>query len=456
MAEILEKKQRLPLWRRVLLALVLAAMAMVAGLMLAAYLASRQLGREIVKISMAGEPVTFPALPPKQAQGGAVEDAKPYYIEAVRQISSGDLANITRVNIFYRTNLVSLPASQFPGDLREKVSESLAKAEPVFAKLDKGTQLPLSGFDIGVLQGRQICKAKLDSVQGTVFLASLRTLDLIRAGDGEKAAKSIETTLKLIRAFDTYPTLIVQGRKMICVRLMCSDILLLLRCRPSEQHLEMLQSLLEQSFPSDTLERTLLAERAYQLEIARNLIPEHIASKYLMADVPVLPERLSLPDFTWHRMRMFRASAEFLRDMAWFIKVSRLPWPGPLDEIRDANSTPSGGASGLISTVAPLTRLIAETLAATQCTQTAVAIEHYRQQEKTLPNTLEDMHPRYIKSIPIDPFTGRAIIYSHDDKSYNLYSASNIRAEDVNLIMPAQDQPAALDNDIQTKQVKGK
>jgi hypothetical protein len=134
-----------------------------------------------------------------------------------------------------------------------------------------------------------------------------------------------------------------------------------------------------------------------------------------------------------------------MRDMAWFIKVSRLPWPGPLDEIKDANLTPSRGASGLISAVAPLTRLIAETLIATECTETAVAIERYRRQEKILPDTLEDMHPRYIKSIPLDPFTGRAILYFHDEKSYTVYSAANIFADDVNSIMLTPDHPATLD-----------
>jgi hypothetical protein len=436
MAEIYRKVKQLPLWRRLLLALVLLAMVMVIAVMLAAHITSRRLGREVVKIYKAGEPMTFPALQPKTIHEGDVEDANRYYIEAVRQVPSGELANFTKVNIFYRVNMVSLPPNQFPADLREKVSESLTRAKPVFAKLDNGAKLPLSGFDIGVLQGRQICIGRLDCVQGTVFLSSLRTLDLIRAGDCEKAAESIASTIKLIRVFDTCPTLIVQGRKMICVRLVCSDIqLLLLRCRPSERHLEMLQSLLGQCFPPDTLKRTLLAERIYQLEIGRNLIPKHIAKKYLSADVPPLPERYSLPAFTWHRMRMFHASARFMRDMAWFIKVSGLPWPGPLEEIKDANSTPSRGATGLISAVTPLTHLTAVTLVATECTKTLLAIERYRHQEKTLPASLEDMRPQYIESIPIDPFTGRALLYSHDDKSYKVLSAANIRVADINSIM---------------------
>ncbi len=441
-----EKLRGLPLWRKVLLALVLAAMMLVAGIILAAYLAGRQLGREVIEISKAGEPLVYSDLYAEQAQANTNENAALYYIEAVRRIRPGDLQDLMKLNVFYRLNMLSLPADKFSGELREKTAQNLMKAEPVFAMLDKGAQLPLLEFDIGVLRGRQICKDRLDSIQGTVFLSSLRTLDLIRAGNSGKATESIATTIKMMRAFDIFPTILVQGRKMICVRLICSDIQLLLAyasknsttgSRLSDNQLERLQFLLDEAFHSDSLERTLLAERVYQLEVGRNLIPPRVASRFLSPDVPSLPDRLAAPKFTWHRMRMCARAARFLRDMAWFIKVSRLPWPGPLNEIKDANSTPSKGASGLILTVVPLTRLTAETLVARECTKAIVAIERYRRQEKILPDSLEDMCPQYIKSIPLDPFTGQAVLYTHDDKSYKVFSAASVRIDDVNSIMPA-------------------
>jgi hypothetical protein len=436
----------MPLWRQVLLALVLAAMVLVTGVILAAHLAGKRLGREVIKISKAGEPLVYADLRTEPAQAETGEDAALYYIEAIRRIRPGDLEGLVKLNVFYRLNLASLPSDKFPGDLREKMGQNLTKAEPVFALLDKGAQLSLSGFDLGILKGRQVSRDRLDSIQGAIFLLSLRTLDLIRAGNTEKATESIAATLKLMRAFDAFPTIPVQGRKMICVRLVCSDIQLLLVYglakpalggHPSEKQLERLQSLLDEAFRSNTLERTLLAERVYQLEVGRNLIPKRVASKFLSPDVPSLPERLAKPNFTWHRMRICAGAARFLRDMAWFIRASRLPWPGPLYEIRDANSTPSKGASGLISSIAPLTRLTAETLVATECMKTAVAIERYRRQGKILPDKLEDLCPRYIKSIPLDPFTGRAVLYAHDDKSYKVFSAANVRIDDVNSIIPA-------------------
>jgi hypothetical protein len=359
------------------------------------------------------------------------------------------LENLTKLNIFYRVNLVSLPASQFPGDLRESVEQNLTNAGPLLANLDKGAGLPLSGFDIGVTHGRQVCIARLDSVQGAVFLLSLRTSDLIRKGDAEKAAESIISTLKLIRVFDVHPTVIVQGRKMICVGFACGDIqLLLTRCRPSQQRLEMLQSLLEETFRRDSLEKTLLAERVYQLEIARNLIGKKVASRYLTTDVPTLPERLALPELAWYRMRVFAGSLKYLQDMAWCLTASRRPWPEPLDTIMDINAAPSGKLSRLVPTVVPLAHLTAEMLAITRCTVAVIAIERYCLQQGRIPDSLVVLQPGYIESIPLDPFTGRPLLYSRDGDSYTVYSVGINRIDDKGKIASEPNEPIILDSGI--------
>jgi hypothetical protein len=452
------KKQRLPLWRRILLILVVAAMVVVAGVIIASYLAGRRLGGEIIRISRAGEPVAFTDLrSPGQNQAGTEGDAAGFYVEAIRQINPKDLAKLVQLNVFYRTNLVSLPASQFPGDLREKMGQILTNAKPMFANLDKGAAFGLSGFDIGIMHGNQVCRTRLDSVEGTVFLLSLRTLDSILRREGNEAAESIISTLKLMRVFDVQPTMLVQGRKMICVRLACSDIqLLLVYCNPSEDRLKELQTLLQKSLGSDSLEKTLLAERVYQLEVARNVIPKDVASRYLMPDAPNLPERLALPDFSWYRMRIYTGSLRYLRDMAWFITVARKPWPEPLDEIMDANKTTSEKTGKLISAVVPFSRLMAETLATARCMTAAVAIERYRRQKGGIPGSLDDILPRYIESVPLDPFTGKPLLYTRDGQSYTVYSTGFNRIDDGGVLAPKPDEPAVLDTGIRIIRVSAK
>jgi hypothetical protein len=447
-----ENKQPLPLWRRISLALVFAAMAGVLGLLLTAYIAEMRFCGEIRKISRAGEPTKFPDLFADRTGTQTGEDANGYYVDAIRQFRPADVTNLMQVNLFYRTNMASLPAGQFPGDLREKVSDTLNKAKPVFVNLDKGAQLTLSEFDIGVTLGSQVCKARLDSAQGAVFLSSLRTLDLILADKGDVTADSIITTLRLTRVFDDYPTMLVQGRKLTSVGITCGDIqLLLTRCTVSQDQLSRLQPLLEETLASDSFKKSLEAERVYQLEIARNIIPKGMASKYLMADAPPLPERLAAPPFTWHRMRMFFASAKYLRDMAVLVKVSGQPWPQPLDELNALKSKSPAKSSGLVPSASVLSRLTAETLAIVRCTDTAIAIERYRLQNGRIPDGLSEICPDYIKSIPSDPFTGKSLLYTNDGQSYTVYSAGANHADDGGMITAKTGEQAALDTGLRVR-----
>ncbi|MBN1517414.1 hypothetical protein JXA32_12695 [Candidatus Sumerlaeota bacterium] len=53
--------------------------------------------------------------------------------------------------------------------------------------------------------------------------------------------------------------------------------------------------------------------------------------------------------------------------------------------------------------------------------QLAVALERYRLEHGTYPETLDPLAPNYIKRIPLDPFEGKWYIYSQDSDSFSLY-----------------------------------
>jgi hypothetical protein len=438
MAQIVENVKKMPLWRRTALVFVLLGIVSVAGLIVVTWISAGQFSNEIVKIYKAGEPTAFPVVKPPQ---GTTEDANRYYADAIGRMPPGELANLSKVNVFYRINLISLPVNQFPGDLREKVTENLTKAQPILANLDKAAALWLSGFDTGLSDNQQLRKDRLDRIQAVIFLSSMRTLNLIRGGSLDKAADSIATSLKLLRIFDGFPTVALQSRKMVSLKLICGDIQLLLQRdaaagdpnatgpkikQVSPQRLEMLQSILAETFPPDTLEKILLAERVYQIEIARNLLSKSVTTKYLSANVPVLPERRPLPSLTWHRMRIYRALTNLMRDMAWCVKGSRLPWPGPLEQAKDVNLAPSGGKSGVAPVIGPLTRMSAEMLATVRGTVTLIGIERYRNHEKKFPDSLDILIPTYIKSVPLDPFSGKPMVYSYDNKTCKLSGAVDL------------------------------
>jgi hypothetical protein len=431
MNDAVNKKQPLTWWRRALLVLVLSAMAVLAFLILADYLVERQLGNEIIKISRANEPITYLDLQPPLSQSGTGEDAAAYYQEALSSIPLSDPENLNKLNTFYRKNIISLPANQFPSEIYEKVSQDLVKLQPVLEKFDKAGTLPLSQFDIGLEQGTKVCKTRLNSVQAAFLLLSLRTLHLILKSEDDTAVDSMVTTLKLLRVLDSYPTMVLHTTRSLLVANACQDIHLLLEhAHPSEKALAKLQDALSHTMPANTLERMFFAERAYQLEIARNLLPDNIASQFLQNDVPPLPERLSLPSSRLGRLRVRQASIRYLRDMAKLIAAARHPWPQPLDDTANNMPLPAEKPVGLLSGGAVFIRLTAETLALVRCTILTVDVERYRRQHSELPASLDDLRPTYIDSLPIDPFTGKELLFNRDNESYVVYSVGDNRKDD--------------------------
>ena len=449
MSQILKKKRPLPWWRRILLALVLTAMAMVAAFMLLHHLAGRQLASEIVRVSRAGEPITFrdlQALFGHRSPPQAGQDAAAYYAEALSVIKPEGLENLRRINAFYRKNILLLPASRFPHEVREKSTQNLANFKPMLEKFDRAASLPLSHFDIGIEQGMQAFKTRLGTVEKAVSLLSLRTLDLALRGEDDAAASSAITMLKLTRVFDPRFVMVAYAAKAVFVRLACGDVYILLkRGRASEKSLARLQEVLSQTIPPDVLERMFLAERVYQIELARNLIPQNITAQFLQDTVPPLPERLSMPRTRWVQLRLQQKAARYLRNMADLIAAAQQPWPQPLDTIAANVPDSAEGPDRLLLSGAAFVRLTAETFAFVRCTVLATAIERYRHSHGQVPGSLDDICPGFIDSIPMDPFTGKRLLYHHDQEAYVVYSVGSNRRDDGASITSKADQKRALD-----------
>lgn len=460
MDETVRERPLLPHWRRILFWLVMAAMVLLAGVMLASWVVGKQLGAEIVKISEAGEPLTFSDVAKtNSAQSPIDEDAARYYVEALTGIGPASLPNLKRIHSFYRQNVTALPANQFPADLRESVSQNLAAVEAMFEKLDKGASEPLARFDIGIREGIQAAGTHIQRANTVVLLMSLRTMDLILQGRDDAAANSAISLLKLMRIFDSHPTMVVHTIKAQFVGLACEDVRLLLeRGSASAESLTKLEEALLEVVPTNALERVFLAERVYQTEIGRNLIPENIASRLLQEQVPDLPERIRMPgSFLVRsfmvRLRLRQKARRYFRDMTHIIAASRHPWPGPLDEIFDKMFKSAKKPGKLKSSMAMLTRLTAEVFVAVRCTRLAVTIERYRARhgEGELPATLGDLAPTYIESVPLDPFTGQQLLYSYDEESYMVYSTGTNRVDDGGSIRPKEDEKAPLDRGLRIR-----
>ena len=69
-------------------------------------------------------------------------------------------------------------------------------------------------------------------------------------------------------------------------------------------------------------------------------------------------------------------------------------------------------------------------LAGKAATEIAVMIERYRLAHGQLPESLDQLAAEFTAELPNDPFTGKAMIYHHDDAGYRIYSVGDNLKDD--------------------------
>jgi hypothetical protein len=71
-----------------------------------------------------------------------------------------------------------------------------------------------------------------------------------------------------------------------------------------------------------------------------------------------------------------------------------------------------------------------ENLARLRLAITALAIEEYRNKQRSLPDKLDDLKPQFLTEVPEDPFNGLELSYRRLAKGYVIYSVGRDLADD--------------------------
>ncbi|MBW8001457.1 MAG: hypothetical protein FVQ80_05490 [Planctomycetes bacterium] len=446
MNEHLETKKGFPRWCRILLVLIVAVVLVIVSVMSANYFIGKRLSLEITKVSQAGEPLIFSDLESEFKPSISGQDASIYYQGPLLSISPDNLDGLQQFNSIYRRGVASLPDQQFPEDLHKKARRVLGVFQPALETFDTGAGLELHQFDIGIKHGIKVYRSHIQNIESAVLLLSLRTLNLILNNDGDAAVNSAISTLKLTRIFKTDPAILPYIAKMEYVTLVCNDIYLLLEhTKPSEQSLLKLQKAVSEAIPENSLERMFFTERVYRLKAVKNIIPKQTVARLIDDDLPDFPEQIPVPRSILTLMRLRKDTTQFLSNTSVLIPACRKPWPAILDVVEEHMSQ-SGGKPDILFQRAKLSSTItARSLVAVRCSILNIAIERYRRSLGKLPASLDSLSPYYVKSIPIDPFSGKALLYALDSESYVTYSVGPNRKDDGGAVEFRPEQKDSLD-----------
>ena len=275
------------------------------------------------------------------------------------------------------------------------------------------------------------------SLENLTEAGDARTVLLASRGDSEGAARSLWSTLKLRRAhIRTVPWL---TEHLIELQF------LLEHTRPSAAVLERVQDAFrERERPNATVEN-LRETRAIGIE---SLFTE-LYDRRTNPLTPAAHARWVWQPLSPLRPWVARQATQALRASQEAVAAAQQRWPKRIEALRQiAAQQPDPNTARGRPSIVDFGRYIirgtaeegvvrdAMRLVQVRAASTAVAIERYRLDHGDSPAALDGLVPAYLASVPIDPFTGRPLLYRTDRSRFVIYSPGPDGKEDGGEVSP--------------------
>ena len=444
-----------PRWRRILRGVALVAVSLflivLVGRVAWGYVEASRLRREISKIQAAGQPLTFKDLNAALPKVDERDDAGPYYQAAMALLRDGGSTPLWDAYNAYLDALSKSPASRPAGATAEQIDLLLKDNALTLDMLDRGAKCPGCRFDIGVENGMGYCLERLSRVRAIARLVGLRALVRASNGDADGAVDSLICMLKMLRTLDDQPVMICFLVKVACTSLASMDAKTVLETsQPSDSAMGRLQEAFLAADPPRSMERVMLTERVLGLEIMRDTLAGSVSLGGPRDTTTNLSGQFPASGF-WSRPMMQHMAVGYLQDSARFVSNAGKPWPDALMAIRSSGEARSTFGQIVAPPLAKMCTLTARAVADSRCTAVAIMVERYRRTHGRLPETLADLVPEYVRSLPVDPFTGKDLLYRHDERSYVVYSVGEDQTDSGGAVDPDEQHKQPQDNGIRIR-----
>lgn len=390
------------------------------------YVEMHRLIREIDAIRAHGEPVTDQPLNSLRNAADGNDRAGAYYLAAAMLALDatpiGPRTSPSAVLASVHEWLAGATREFPPGDTAQQLQTLVDDSRDALALTDRAAALPFDGFAAGTEFSYRV--SGLATVSGRT---AIRTVTLSLSGQGDQAVNSALTWLALRRPLRDTRWLLLGAHEVPAI-LSLSD--------PSANALAMLQTALEANDKPEQGADDLVRERARFLEGTWRRYYGGSPQTPWQYTWPMrsMAETLLRPWFT-HRL------VETLRVWAELIQVARIPWPQKAQASADIlrrypSPTPRTNASRRRNPAdLPLAffhqAVRPDTLIVDRSACVAVAVERFRRDHRgALPTVLQDLVPRYLASLPLDPLSGAPLLYRTSDEAYTVYSVGTNQKDD--------------------------
>lgn len=320
------------------------------------------------------------------------------------------------------TNVPYLGSAQWPDrgkplsePMTTAISQCLADNKLCLSLLHKAAGIQDCDHDWDWRQLAAASFSQLGEVKRCAQLLALGAAYYSYTGDPNAATRCIEDGLRLADSLRREPALIHYLVRVACVGLIVGSLDRSLSAATfTDEQLTELDKALTATTGTLDLTQAMITERCIMIETCRN--------PFLMAGTGQNAGPRMIPGMTRTGI------ADILDYMGDCIEASKLPPAERLTRFREAAKKMEdlSFTHVMIKMLAPATGRVAElslrSQAGVDLARTALAIERYRLATGKVPERLEELVPKYLKAVPIDPFDGRPIRYKRTDPGYRLYS----------------------------------
>ena len=303
-----------------------------------------------------------------------------------------------------------------------ELESTYRKDAPALQLLDRATPLAFAGFGDTLPGPDSLNTAGLQALSA---LSALRSDLLAYRGNGDEAARSLIAAIRVQRTLvEPFTRFLAGARQLGSLRI------LLRHAAPSQASLAALQEAFAELPDEDDLDRVLMLRRARLIE--------QPADGVMPRGTPAIVA------FVFHPFMMHRIRVQ-LEQFPEVIAAAREPWPdklGSFAAIAERERSPfqpgRTAARDLVSIAPPNIAIFSTSpvqaglnLAFRRIGVTCMAIERYRRAHGGAPPpALAALVPELLPAVPIDPFTGQALIYKRGPDAYVLYSVDANRKVD--------------------------
>ena len=430
-------KRRIRWWH--IVGLMVAACAL--ALILVRIRDRTTLQRRLDAIRAAGYPVTFAELDVWYKDVPYGENAAEYVLDAIACLQKPEAEQDRQLPWSSRDKM---PARTEPlgEEMVGIIDELLEKNQEAIKHLQRAGTLQRSRYPIDLTRGHATLLPHLSDLRGTVRLLCLKAILHAERHEQEAAVEALVSAFGVANTEAATPVLISQMVRQSSQSTALSALERVLnRTDLDEQHLASLYQTVTTAYDPNAIARGFVGERCMVIAVLRDPRSTGLGFEPIIASEG--PSLLQL-----HAARAVgltdRLLVQYIAYVDRFLKALKLPpyqrlkAVGPLerehDEMREAHPD-------LTWTMPTLARFFRNDLAhmtKLEVAGIALAVERYRLANNALPEQLIDLAPRFLESVPLDPYDGQPLRYRQLDPGFVVYSIGPDGVEDGGKERPAK------------------